>query len=216
MTEANTKQVVFDPDSQRIEMIFNFPVYPERKDIRLRSAGEVARRALALHMLLGVIFYEEPEKVVNWAIDEGMWDYLSPREQKIFRMPLSDLSPAEKKWEQRALQSNLLTWRIEGLQALLWSIGRVDELDMPIERCDGSDMSEALPALGESVRPFIASARLRPSEEMVHTLEEHFQLYNQQVEAYEKGEKHPFDTMITYERIHALNWVCGLIDEWDD
>ena len=197
-------------------MIFNFPVYPERKDIRLRSAGEVARRALALHMLLGVIFYEEPEKVVNWAIDEGMWDYLSPREQKIFRMPLSDLSPAEKKWKQRALQSNLLTWRIEGLQALLWSIGRVDELDMPIERCDGSDMARHyLP----SVNPFNPSspqARLRPSEEMVHMLEEHFQLYNQQVEAYENGEKHPFDTMITYERIHALNWVCGLIDEWDD
>jgi hypothetical protein len=98
----------------------------------------------------------------------------------------------------------------------LWSIGRVDELDLPIERCDGSVMGEVLPALGESVQPFIASARLRPSEEMVHMLEQHLQLYNQQVEAYDKGEKHPFDTMITYERIHALNWVCGLIDEWDD
>ena len=216
MTDTNAKQVVVDPDSQRISMIFNFSVYPKRNEVQIRSAEEVAKRTLSLHMLLGVIFYEDPEKVAKWAIDENLWDFLSPREQNIFRVPLSDLSSDEKKWKQRAMQSNLLTWRIEGLMALLWSIGLVDELELPMERCDGSDIGRVLPVLGESVQPFISQARLRPAEEIIQMLEQHFQLYNRQVEAYNNDEKHPFDTMITYERIHALNWVCGLIDEWDD
>lgn len=217
MTDADTnKQVVVDPDSERVLMIFNFPVYPERNEIHLRSAGEVAKRALSLHLLLGVIFYKEPEKVAKWATNEGLWVSLSPQEQNIFRVPISDLGPAEKKWKQQALQSNLLTWRIEGLLALLWSMGLVEKLELPIERCDGFYIGRVLPALGESIQPFLTQARLRPVEEIADMLEKHFQIYNHQVEAYKNEEELQFDMMITYERIHALNWACGLVDEWDD
>ncbi len=217
MTDADTnKQVIVDPDSEQVLMIFNFPVYPERNEIHLHSAEEVAKRALSLHMLLGVIFYKEPEKVARWSINEGLWDFLSPQEQDIFRVPISKLDPAEKKWKQQALQSNLLTWRIEGLLTLLWSTGLVEQLELPIERCDGFYIGRALPVLGESVKPFLAQARLRPIEEIAHILEKHFQIYNHQVEAYKNEEELQFDMMITYERIHALNWVCGLIGEWDD
>jgi Domain of unknown function (DUF4272) len=95
--------------------------------------------------------------VVEWAREEGLWDSLSPQEQNVFSVPISDLSPAEKSWNQRAMQSNLLTWRIEGLLALLWSLNLVEELDLPIERCDGGFIREVLPGLGESLEPFIAS-----------------------------------------------------------
>lgn len=217
MTDADTnKQVVVDPDSERVLMIFNFPVYPERNEIHLRSAEEVGKRALSLHLLLGVIFYKEPEKVAKWALNEGLWDSLSPQEQDIFRVPISKLDPAEKKWKQQALQSNLLTWRIEGLLTLLWSMGLVEKLELPIERCDGFYIGRVLPVLDKSVQPFLRQARLRSIKEIAQMLEKHIQIYNDQVEAYKNEEELQFDMMITYERIHALNWVCGLIDEWDD
>lgn len=124
---------------------------------------------------MGVIFFKEPDKVVKWAVDEGLWDSLSPLEQHIFRVPISDLSPDEKKRKQQTMQSNMLIWRIEGLLTLLWGMGLVEKLELPVER-----------------------------------------FTNQQVKAYEKEEELPFDMMVTYERINALNWICGLIGEWDD
>ncbi|MBA4496057.1 DUF4272 domain-containing protein [Paenactinomyces guangxiensis] len=217
MTDSDTnKQISIDQNSGRVNMIYNFPVYPEKNEVHLRSAEDVAKRALSLHLLLGVIFYQEPEKVTEWAIQEGLWDSLSPQEHSFFTVPISDLSPAEKKWKQKAIQSSLLTWRVEGLQALLWSMNLVEELDLPIERCDGNMLGEVLPELGESLQTFIAQARLRPVEEIVHMLEQHFQIYNHQVEAFANEEDLQFDMLITYERIHALNWVCGLISQWDD
>ncbi len=217
MTNSNAgKQISIDPNSGRVTMIYNFPVYPERNEVYLRLAEEVAQRALALHLLLGVIFYEEPEKIVEWAKREGLWGSLSPQEQKVFEVPISDLSPAEKKWRQQVMQSNLLTWRIEGLLALLWSMYLVEELELPTERCDGGTIAEVMPNLGDSLKTFINQAQLRPIEEIVHMLEQHFQIYNHQIEAFENEEELRFDMLVTYERIHALNWVCGLIDEWDD
>lgn len=210
------KQVVVDPSGERAVMIFDFPVYPKRNEVSIRPAEDVARRALALHLLLGVIFYPAPEEVVKWAREEGLWDHLSPQEKNIFQIPISDLSPEEKQWKQQALQSNLLTWRIEGLLALLWSIHLVESLEPPVARCDGSVMGEVMPMPGDSLETFIRNAHLRPVEEIVHMLEQHLHIYHQQVEAYEKEEELPFDMLITYERIHAWNWVCGLIDEWDD
>jgi hypothetical protein len=217
MTHSETsKQITLDPDTGRVLMVYNFPVYPETNEVHLRSAEDIAKRALALHLLLGVIFYHEPEKVVEWAREEGLWDSLSPQEQNVFSVPISDLSPAEISWNQRAMQSNLLTWRIEGLLALLWSLNLVEELDLPIERCDGGIIREVLPGLGESLESFIAKAECRPIKEIVHMLGKHLEIYNQQVEAFNHDETLEYDMLITYERIHALNWVCGLISKWDD
>ena len=67
------KQVVVDPSGERAVMIFDFPVYPKRNEVSIRPAEDVARRALALHLLLGVIFYPAPEEVVKWAREEGLW-----------------------------------------------------------------------------------------------------------------------------------------------
>jgi hypothetical protein len=210
------KQVVMDPSGERAVMIFGFPVEPKRREVSVRPAEDVARRALELHLLQGVIFHHAPEEVVKWAREEGLWEYLSPREKEIFRIPVSGLSPEEIRWKQQALQSHLLTWRIEGLLALLWSLDLVESLEPPVDRCDGTVMQDVLPMPGDSLEAFIRKARLRPVEEIVQMLERHLQIYHQQAEAYEKGETLPFDLLVAYERIHAWNWVCGWVDEWDD
>jgi hypothetical protein len=92
----------------------------------------------------------------------------------------------------------------------------VESLEPPVDRCDGTVMQDVLPMPGDSLEAFIRKARLCPVEEIVQMLERHLQIYHQQAEAYEKGETLPFDLLVAYERIHAWNWVCGWVDEWDD
>lgn len=204
-------------DSERgIFIMHNFPITPEKNEGHLRPAKEIAKRALALHLLLGVIFYEEPKDIVEWAIEEGLWDSLSPQEQQVFAFPISNHDEGEKRWRQKAMQSNRLTWRIEGLLALLWCLGKVEHLDLPIEKCDGSILSEVLPQIGESLDAFISQAQLRPVEDLVYLLQQHIQIHKDQQKAFENNESLPFDMLITYERIHALYWTVSLIDQWDD
>jgi hypothetical protein len=83
------KQVVMDPGGERAVMIFGFPVEPKRREVSVRPAKDVARRALALHLLQGVIFHPAPEEVVKWAHEEGLWEHLSQQEKEIFRFPVS-------------------------------------------------------------------------------------------------------------------------------
>lgn len=215
-SSENQKQIAVDNNTGRVIMIQNFPIYPQRNEVNLRSTEEVAKRALTLHLLLGIIYYEDPKELVEWTIQEGLWDALSPHEKEIFQVPISDLSPEEKQWHQQSLQNHLITWRIEGLVALLWCLDLVKELEVPTHRCDGISIGQFLPMPGESLQTFIQKATLRPVEELVHMLEQHFQIYHQQIEAIQNQQEAPFDMLVTYERIHALSWVCGLNDEWDD
>jgi hypothetical protein len=60
------KQVVMDPGGERVVMIFGFPVEPKRREVSVRPAEDVAWRALALHLLQGVIFHPAPEEVVKF------------------------------------------------------------------------------------------------------------------------------------------------------
>ncbi|RAL21452.1 DUF4272 domain-containing protein [Thermoflavimicrobium daqui] len=196
----------------------SFPVLPSEADIQARSAQDVAKRALALYNLLGVIFYEEPEKIVQWTIDEGLWDSLSPREQEIFSIPTSGKDAGEKSWALKALRSNILTWRVEALWILLWCLGKVDYLGLPQEKIDGSEIREFMPALGESVHAFVTQAKLRPLSEILDQIDIHYRVYWAMSEAEEEGKElliH-LDSFILYERLHALSWFAGFEEEWDD
>ncbi|SFJ45257.1 DUF4272 domain-containing protein [Thermoflavimicrobium dichotomicum] len=205
---------------QRVGLEVNpaFPVLPGEADIQTRSAEEVAKRALALYNLLGVIFYESPEEVVQWTINEGLWDSLSPREKEIFSIPISDQDPAEKAWALRSLKSNILTWRIEALWVLLWCLGKVDRLELPQEKLDGSGIREVMPELGEPVQAFIEQARLRPLSEVLDQIDLHYRIYWTMSEAEEQEKELPvyFDSYILYERLHAFSWLAGFEEEWDD
>lgn len=69
---------------------------------------------------------------------------------------------------------------------------------------------------GDSIQEFIRQAELRSSGEITQQLIQHLQMYREHVEAYNQGKMPDYDLYILYERCHALNWVAGLIDEWDD
>lgn len=195
----------------------NIPALEDETMIQLRSPEEIAIRAFLLHALMGVIFYEKPAEVVRWVQTEGLWESLTPKEKKIFLIPISNLDEGQKAWQQKALQSNLLTWRIEGLWALLWSLGKIDLLDWPKEKCDGGLLRGCVPELGESVQSYIKNARLRNISDLLDEIDLTYRIHRSFAE---EGGVQPilesFDQMIVYERIHAFAWIVNWLDEWDD
>jgi len=201
-----------------IEPLSSIPAVVEESQIKLRTPEEVAKRAIILYALMGIIFYEKPEEIVNWIKSEGLWNDLSPQEQEVFSVPISnELSPEEKAWKQRAMQSNLLTWRIEALQILLWCLGKLEHLEWPEEKCDGTEIRDIMPGLGESTKRFIAQARLRPIQQLLDCVDLHYRLHMMmQEQGTESNALSSFDTLIVYERIHALAWLVHWHEEWDD
>src|SRR5690349_21619713 len=99
----------------------SLPEIEEIFPIQFRDPAELARRALALHALLGVIFYQDPREISEWMRAENFLHELTEREKWVFS--ITELPEAEMLWKQTAMQSNLLTWRAESLYVLLWASG---------------------------------------------------------------------------------------------
>lgn len=70
-----------DKETGRVIM-HNWSVYPKRNEGYMRTPKEVAERAVVLHLMLGVIFYHKPEEIVQWAIEEQLWEAITPDEKK--------------------------------------------------------------------------------------------------------------------------------------
>lgn len=186
--------------------------------VKLRTPEEVAKRALILYALQGVIWFEQPEKVSHWVQTEGLWSAITPAEMPLFTLPVSDIDPAEKAWGQKAYQSHAFTWRVEALWALLWIMGKVDKLPWPQERCDGGEIRGCVPELGESLAPFVQSASFRPVSEIMDEADLTFRLYTSLMESYTREQELPdnLEPGVVAERLVAFDWVLQYSNrEWD-
>jgi hypothetical protein len=177
----------------------DFPIGPRR------TAQEVARRAIILCCVTASLEFE-PGTFNGWLKREGLWDEVSPIEVAL-------LSAEEPTDRQRINAS----WRSEALQALLWALEKVKKLP-PLTDSYISGMLECLPAPGEDTKEFIASAQLRPEDEIDEALEAivdaHWQLRNE--DAYPDEKAAPMDRGVVVERHWALAWIVNVDDEpWD-
>lgn len=195
----------------------SLPEVEEIFPIQFRDPGELARRALALHGLLGIIFHQDPREVAEWLRSESFLHELTEREKWAFS--ITESPEAEMLWKQTAMQSNLLTWRAESLYVLLWAAGEIPGMLLgPDERMDGSVVAEHLPMLGESLQPFIRKIGMRPRSEILAELHYYFFLNHFVGDIYEQyGDViDGVDLMLVAERLHALCWIaCAGHSEWD-
>lgn len=207
-TQARLKQHGLEVDS--------LPEIEEILPIQLRTPTDLARRALALHALLGVIFHPQPRAVSEWLRAQNFLHELTEREQQVFA--LTELPDEEMQWRQASLQSNILTWRAESLYVLLWASGKIEHLVEPDERMDGALVADHLPELGEPLQPFIQETTLRPRHEILAELHYYFFLNHCLADIYEQyGESiNGLDPVLVAERCEALHWVaCADHAEWD-
>ena len=183
-------------------------------DVVLRSAPEVARRAMALFMValraeslmcpeLAVADLREKRPLALRA--------LTPKEQAF----LNDAAPDQQ-------QITNFVWRYEALWLLAWALGLVDELCYPSETCDVGILSNTLLGLDEEA--LLKDAKLLPTETLLDALDLHFRLHwlvrqRQQDSKPPDGEMggNDLDPGVVLERHHALNWLVQHEGaEWDD
>ena len=117
----------------------------------IRSAREIAVRALALFAPIGVALGAPRAEVVPWLKEKKLWEELTSREVDF----LANENPPERSVVN-------YSWQSERLVVLLWALGKVSSLPPSSQQCDTGVLQELLPPFSEEpVSRFVESARLR-------------------------------------------------------
>ena len=128
---------------------------------RIRTSADVARRAIVLFSTIGVAMGARRQHVIAWLDEHRLTEAIAPFEASL----LSDIRPSRKQMIDAG-------WHVEGLAVLLWALNLV-ELRRPDQTCDIDELAAVIPPNEHvSVESFIATARLRPNEELAALAEE--------------------------------------------
>jgi hypothetical protein len=173
------------------------------------AARQIATRAVILQGVVAVASQVDPEPIIEWYQEQGVWKQASPQEQSFLLAPDSlgqdDL--------------NDLRWRQEAEWALLWVVGKVKALGLPNRQCETRLLiEEIIPALGSDVESFLASAELRPPGVLLAEEDRHYDLWCQYFQTRREGSHLlPRDLVfnVLYQRQYAFEWLHG-IEAWDE
>jgi hypothetical protein len=174
----------------------------------VRSAEDIARRALTLFGVVGIGLRAPRNDIIKWLRDEGLWNELTPSELAL----LSKEHPST----QELIDAG---WKSEALLVLLWVLTKVDSLPPPNQQCDTSLFQELLPPFASTTASqFIASASRRSDEALICFADETLQLHWQARDAKAHGRAvETLDIEIIQERHHAINWTIGYDGlPWDE
>ncbi|MEL7122122.1 MAG: DUF4272 domain-containing protein [Bacteroidota bacterium] len=192
-----------------IPFIDHLPMIEEEEETKIRTPQEIAKRALVLTYLcyIGEVEEEKPE-VVQFLKDEYLWSAVSPLEKELFRVDL-ELTPQER---------INISWRSECIWVLLWTIKKIDRLELPIEEVQVSEMLELLPEFMKNTTEFINTAVVREKSEIMDQSDLIYRLHWAARNDYlHQTNTSGLNPSIVEERHYAINWITnyeGL--EWDD
>src|SRR5262245_59217085 len=171
-----------------------------------RSARQIAMRTLALQGVVAVACEVEAGPVIEWFHEQRIWRAVTLQEKAFLQNP----SPTKE-------QRNTFAWHQEAEWTLLWVIGKVESLGLPIACCDTRRLvDEIIPPLGSNIAEFLASADLRPPGELLAEDDRTYNLWCYAHTARRRGEALPKDLnmAVLFERRYAFEWLDGMQD-WD-
>ncbi|WP_417382848.1 DUF4272 domain-containing protein [Gimesia sp.] len=170
-----------------------------------RTSQEIAIRTLILHAIAATGYGVDPGPIIEWLIDQSIWQYASPAEQALMK----STTPTDEILSEAC-------WRQEAQWALLWAINKVDSLGLPTQTCDtGSLVDDIMPGLGDSIEQFVSSARLRQPGEILAENDRTYNLHCYARPAIRQGTL-PDDLVypVLFQRYYAFEWLTGT-DLWD-
>lgn len=188
--------------SEGVGFIPHLPMVEELDEIRVRKAEDVMRRAFALMHLFGISQGVRKRRIQKALEAYGLWDALTPIEQ----------AAVEKRFFVPAWARIDTRWTYETIAGLGWCLG-LAELN---------PFAAAPPKLRETIAPWtdpsaaLATAQLRPKEELQVALDRHYRLHWAAREPAVERNVPPDWLFIIRERRHAIEWVCGGDTDWDD
>jgi len=194
--------------SLNIPFIDHLPLIEEESEVKIRDAKEIAERILILVYLAYVSEVPgERENVIDFLKANLLWDKVSPEEKEIFQKEeLTDQEIAN------------VSWRSEAVWLLLWTINRVDKLELPTDQIEISEIVSRLPKFLTDTKEFIETAIVRPTTEILDVSDLVYRLHWATRNADLNNQPIPanLDLSIIMERHYAINWVTYYADEWDE
>jgi hypothetical protein len=177
-------------------------------DDQIRSAEEVAYRALALYPVVSAASGADRQAILGWLAESGLNEKLAPSEAAFMAV--------EKPEKSQVIQ---MTWMSERLIVLLWALNAVDEFPAADEQCQIA-YGDILPPFGPvDMETFLSEAKLRPDTELIAAAEDMMALHWDARNARFTGQvsRRPVDLEIIQERHAAINWVTGYEGlPWDE
>ncbi len=195
------------------------PVIESSDDVKIRTAEEIAKRAIACLISIQAAFElhsdidaEEKKSAKNFIegllTNFGVENELTPKEK--------DIIFKEEVSEQEKID---MAWKYEGYWVLIWALGLVDELSYPEGICDCNYATKVVAEHG-SFDSFMTTVKLRDIHEILDECDLIYRYDWACVDAHIKGEEAPsdLDSGVVLERHRALNWLIDAdeSDDWDN
>ncbi len=166
----------------------------------VRTAQEIATRALALFAVVGMGFDAGREEVTTWLHEEDLYEALTPTEKRF----VANETPTRRELINAS-------WQSEALLLLLWALEKVEDLPPANIQCGTSLFKRLLPPYADiSVKDFVRLATRRSDEALRNMADVTMNLHA-------KAPSQDVDVEIVRERHRAINWVVGYEGlPWDE
>lgn len=200
----------------KVPYIEHLPGIVTEDHVRVRTADEIARRAVACLFAIqvacdasgGHASLKKSRKFFSDKLVEfGVEGFLTHKERKVF-------------WEKCSDQEFCsMTWKYEAYWVLLWALGIVEKLDYPSDVCD-CDFAINAVAHCNGMDEFMAKVRLRDLSEILDEADLIFRYDWACVDARIHGDEAPagLNPDVVFERHCGLNWLIDAdgADDWDN
>lgn len=206
--EQRKKQTEKYLKSLNIPFIEHLPLIEEESEVKIRTAQEIAERILILVYLAYVSEVpDERESVIDFLKANLLWNKVSPDEKELFQK--------EELTEQETAN---ISWRSEAVWLLLWTINKVDKLELPTEQVEINEIISRLPEFLTDPREFIENANIRLTTEILDISDLTYRLHWATRNADLNNQPIPanLDLSIIIERHYAINWVTFYAEKWDE
>lgn len=109
-----------------------------------------------------------------------------------------------------------LSWRSEGIWLLLFTINKIEKLELPQQEIEMDPIFNEIPDFMTGTKEFIQSALIRPASEILDLWDLIYRIH-WAIRNVELNNLTPLDLdpSIVFERHHAINWVTNSSLNWD-
>ncbi|AZK44979.1 DUF4272 domain-containing protein [Paenibacillus lentus] len=212
--EQRKQETIAYLQSRNIPYIEGLPQLPPLADLHFKPREEIARRAVALLLVIQYACYilqdegvEQSRQFVTEMLDKyGVTNALTENE--------ADLLQQEEPEHQDAVN---ISWQYEAYWVLIWALGLVESLEFPNQTCDCDFAIQAVSSC-DSFEEFLGKTSPRRPEEILDEADRNYRLHWACVNSRIKGESAPagMNESIVMERRRALFWLIGSEgEEWD-
>lgn len=185
----------------------HIPLIEKEQKSEIRSPQDIAKRILILTYLCYISNVEEDKfEIIEFLKKENLWASVTDDERELFLK--------EKLTEKERIK---LSWRSEGIWLLLFTINKIEKLELPQEEIEMASIFKEIPDFMTGTKEFIKSAMIRSVPEILDLWDliyrVHWAIRNVELNNLTALD---LDPSIVFERHHAINWVINPALNWDE